>query len=172
MMFSSLHDFVKARGTLTLAMATDGDKLRVTVVPAPMKADAGQTGEPALNVPLQITGTPEELDRDFVGAVTQYTAQHASLAEQVKDTLAVIEAARKEQQAKAAKAISGKKVSAKPPASSAESADDDDESDEEADDIAGKSAGNSSASSKGDGGAPAAATASAQQNTLTANLFD
>jgi PRTRC genetic system protein E len=171
MMFSSLHDFVKARGTLTLAMATDGDKLRVTVVPAPVKADAGQTGEPALNVPLQITGTPEELDRDFVGAVTQYTAQHASLAEQVKDTLAVIEAAKKEQQAKAAKAISGKKVSAKPPASSAESADDDDESDEEADDIAGKSAGNSSAS-KGDGGAPAAATASAQQNTLTANLFD
>ena len=57
-------------------------------------------------VPPVLTGTAEELDEQFVGLLKSYAEEHKSLAEQLEATRSILEAAKKDANKKAEKAIS------------------------------------------------------------------
>jgi len=168
-MFSTLHDLTRQRGSLTLLLAADGDKLRVTVIPASTK---GAEEEPALRSPLQITGTPEQLDAEFPAAVQRFSVELRSLEEQVGDTLCVIEAARKAQAEKASKAVAGKKVPAKDfkPSSSTAQGSDGADDDDDADDLVGSAPEAAAASAPTP--APAPPAGASKPEPSIANLFE
>lgn len=111
MFFNSLNGLLANVSALniTLTSASDG-QITVTVLPTPKKESAK-----ALATPLQLTGTPEELDAEFANLIAQTTATRKSLAEQLEAAEAVLAAAQKEASDKAAKAVKkvgngGKKV--------------------------------------------------------------
>ena len=62
-MFVELLPILKTRPVmLTVALVND-QAIRINVIPKRLKD--GDSGDAALTTPLTITGTPEELDREF-----------------------------------------------------------------------------------------------------------
>lgn len=120
-MFTQLSVLLKecASVSLILTMNKDGT-LSVTVLPKP-KA----TGEEAaaLATPLTLTATPSELDEGFVQILMEYVGKHESLAEQLSNTTAILDAAKTESQKKATTALS--KPSKSTPTKPSVSADED-----------------------------------------------
>jgi PRTRC genetic system protein E len=104
MLFQSLQELSQST-TIACFISSEGDGLmKVTVMPKP-----GKEGEnPALSTPLQLVGTPEELDEKFAEVLTSYTASRTSLLESLAASQAVMDAAKKDATEKAAKAVSGK----------------------------------------------------------------
>jgi PRTRC genetic system protein E len=103
-MFKALQALLAACASITQTMALNSDgTITVTIIP---KATKGGDGNASLNTPLCLTGTPEELDAEFVNILTSYTAKRTSLAEQLESTAAVLDAAKKDAAATATKAIS------------------------------------------------------------------
>ena len=96
-MFETLKSFL-ASNTATLMLTSEGDQITVTVIPKP-KAE----GDPALKTPLVISGTAAELDEGFAGVLAGYVSAHKSLAEQLAETQAVLDRAKRESAAKAVK---------------------------------------------------------------------
>ena len=86
---------------VTLSSGRDG-AITVTVRPTPKEAKDVE----ALSTPLVLTGTAEELDEQFVGLLKSYADEHKSLAEQLEATRSILEAAKKDANKKAEKAIS------------------------------------------------------------------
>lgn len=102
-MFVQLNQLLASCVSITLSMvANDDGTLSVTVVP---KAKKDSEDAVALKTPLQLTATPEELDAEFVGMLVSYTNKRKSLSEQLEETEAVLEAAKKNSAAKAVKAV-------------------------------------------------------------------
>lgn len=102
-MFQELKALLKSSSSISLTIAeASADRITVTVVPK-TKMDAD---EPKLATPLSLTGTPEELDQEFGALLLNYTEQHASLAEQLEATTAIMQAAKKDSEKKATKALS------------------------------------------------------------------
>lgn len=135
-MISSLASIARAnaKGVHVLVNALDGGLLSVTVVP-----QGDFTGDKeTLSKPLQITGTVEELEAGIANAITSYQSARQSLEEQLADTLALLEAAKKEAADKGKKALT---KSAKPdksaktptqtPAATGEENDDEETGDED-----------------------------------------
>ena len=85
---------------VTLSSGRDG-AITVTVRPTPKEAKDAE----ALATPLVLTGTAEELDEQFVGLLKSYADEHRSLAEQLEATRSILEAAKKDANKKAEKAI-------------------------------------------------------------------
>lgn len=116
-MFKQLQALLKNGGSINMLIAGNKDgTLSVTVLPKPSK-----TGDDtaALSTPLSLTATADELDEEFVTLLSNYVGSHESLAEQIENTNAILEAAKKESQKKATTSIS-KASTAKPAVSTAE----------------------------------------------------
>ena len=88
-MFTELLPLAKER-TLMLTIAGIGDDiLRVNVIPQRRAGKDGDAGENAMASPLTITGTAEELDRDFAQQISNFRAS----LERLKSNLGEIESA-------------------------------------------------------------------------------
>lgn len=115
-MFKQLQALLKNGGSINMLIAGNKDgTLSVTVLPKPSKT-SDETA--ALSTPLSLTATADELDAEFVTLLSNYVGSHQSLAEQIENTNAILEAAKKESQKKATTSIS--KASAAKPAVAAE----------------------------------------------------
>lgn len=102
-MFVALKPLLAAGAGITAAIVGEPDgRIRVTVIP---KSTHTGDGAIALNTPLQLTGTAEELDAEFAPLLTRYTEKHLGLAEQMESTAAILDAAKKASADKAGKAL-------------------------------------------------------------------
>ncbi|TFE36946.1 PRTRC system protein E [Paraburkholderia dipogonis] len=158
-MFVELEALLKSCGGLKLAMKMKGDAMVVVVMPE------GEAKDTALRQPLVMTATAAELDAGFAEHLATYTGAHASLAEQVAATTAILGEAQKAQVTKATKALSGKAGRSSPAAAKAspdEDAEDDDSESSESDAPV--------AANEGKGVAPAPAEP-ASSGTDLASLF-
>ncbi|MDR5776361.1 MULTISPECIES: PRTRC system protein E [unclassified Caballeronia] len=163
-MFVAIEPLLRHCTKLTLSLQMKGDDMVVCVMPQGTAKDA------AMLQPLALTATAAELEAGFIDALVAYTGAHASLAEQVAATTAILEAAKTTQVSKATKTLA--KGSSKPalPAPGRMSTDADNDDDDASDDAAeGQSTAPtaSSASSAADASAEPANT-----GTNLASLFD
>jgi len=94
---------------LTITADESTGKLLITINPKPAKAGAPA----ALSQPLSLRASPEDLDRDFVEAVTKFTGAYVSMKETVEASIAVMNAA-KEEAAKKANPKGGMRGASKP----------------------------------------------------------
>ena len=86
-MFVELLPILRNRSVM-LTLALVGDKaIRVNVIPKRLKES--DSGDDALTTPLTVTGTPDELDREFAGQLMGFTEAFVKLG----SNLAEIEAA-------------------------------------------------------------------------------
>jgi PRTRC genetic system protein E len=86
-MFVELLPILRNRSVM-LTLALVGDKaIRVNVIPKRLKDS--DSGDDALTTPLTVTGTPDELDREFAGQLLGFTEAFVKLG----SNLAEIEAA-------------------------------------------------------------------------------
>jgi PRTRC genetic system protein E len=86
-MFVELLPILRNRSVM-LTLALVGDKsIRVNVIPKRLKES--DSGDDALTTPLTVTGTPDELDREFARQLTGFTEAFVKLG----SNLAEIEAA-------------------------------------------------------------------------------
>ncbi|MFM0051426.1 PRTRC system protein E [Caballeronia grimmiae] len=161
-MFAAIEPLLRHCTKLTLSLQMKGDEMVVCVMPQGTAKDA------AMLQPLALTATAAELEAGFIDALVAYTGAHASLAEQVAATTAILEAAKTTQVSKATKTLA--KGSSKPalpaPGRSSTDADNDDD---DSDDAEGQNTAPTASS------ASSAAEASAEPaNTGTnlASLFD
>lgn len=97
-MFQALAQLLSSSSHVDLLVSGNGDEMTVTVIPKVTDAKAA-----ALKTPLSLTGTPAELDEGFAQALTTYATARKSLAEQVAQTAAILDAAKKQEAAKAVK---------------------------------------------------------------------
>ena len=163
-MFVAIEPLLRHCTKLTLSLQMKGEEMVVCVMPQGTAKDA------AMLQPLALTATAAELEAGFIDALVAYTGAHASLAEQVAATTAILEAAKTTQVSKATKTLA--KGSSKPalPAPGRSSTDADNDDDDASDDAAeGQSTAPtaSSASSAADASAEPANT-----GTNLASLFD
>ena len=90
-MFTELMPLLRKRRLLLTVSLVEGDTLRATVVPQ----KASDTEENAVTIPLAITGTAEELDRDLPQQLVEFTGAHLQLQTTLASAKAEIEAAAK-----------------------------------------------------------------------------
>jgi PRTRC genetic system protein E len=130
-MIASLANLARSapKGVMLLVNAVGADQISVAIIP---QGDF-EGDKAALSKPLQVTGTVEELTAGLEGAITQYVDARKTFEDQVADTIAVLEAAKKESAEKSKAALKAK--SAKPAAAKAATpaADKDDDSDDDDD---------------------------------------
>lgn len=103
-MFKQIAPLLATCTSLTIILATNKDgSISATVLPK-----SKQVGDDviALNTPLSVTATAEELDENFAKVLTDYVSSHQSLAQQLENTTTILEAAKAESQKKAATTIS------------------------------------------------------------------
>jgi PRTRC genetic system protein E len=161
-MFVAIEPLLRACAKLTLSMQMKGDEMVVCVMPQGTAKDA------AMLQPLALTATPAELDAGFVQALVAYTGAHASLAEQVAATTAILDAAKGQQVSKATKTLAkgnGKTAIGSGDRASTDSADDDD----------GEEGDKGQGTASNDPAASASVSASpepASSGTNLASLFD
>lgn len=73
-MFRELMPLLKERTVMMTLSRVDDQTVRVCVIPKRIREETKETGgENALCSPLAVTGTLDELDRDFVGQLSRYT---------------------------------------------------------------------------------------------------
>jgi PRTRC genetic system protein E len=101
-MFAELMPLLRKRRLLLTISLVEGDAIRATVVPQ----KASDTEDNALTIPLAITGTPEELDRDLPQQLVEFTGAHLQLQTTLASAKAEMDAA-----AKAAREEARKKTS-------------------------------------------------------------
>ena len=146
-MFQQIAALLAGNTQLNLMISGLPEKMTVIVMPKSKSADS------ALNTPLQLVGTAAELDEKFPELIAQYGKSLKGLEEQLADTQAVIEAAKKASSKKAVKALTG----ASDPKPNGQGSEEDDVDDEDV----------------GDGGAgqPSASPEPAKGNLTASNLF-
>ena len=100
-MFSDLHQLA-LQTPFNLMVTAEGELLTLTVMPRknPKTAD-DDISRAALSLPLQLTGTPVELEAEFTTLLMNYRSSRASLAEQLAATDAVLKQAKDDAAAKA-----------------------------------------------------------------------
>lgn len=98
-MFKELAPLLRQRPVVLLLNPLEGDTLRVIVMPKKLN----DTEDAALATPVSVTGTPEELDEQLPGTLTQYVGAHLEL----KNTLQIA----KDEMDAAAKAAKAKNTS-------------------------------------------------------------
>ncbi len=82
-MFVELLPILKNRPVmLTVALVND-QAIRINVIPKRLKD--GDSGDDALTTPLTITGTPEELDREFVAQLIGFTGSFVKLGSNLSE---------------------------------------------------------------------------------------
>ena len=122
-LFAQLEPLLAHRAVLITVSKIEGDRLQVNICPRQLK-----DGEnPALTVPLCVTGTAAELDADLVPQISRFVASHiglnSNLAAIEKEIAEAEKSAREEAKKKHKTGNGGKKVAdgttpVPPPASS------------------------------------------------------
>ena len=82
-LFAQLEPLLDHRAVLITVSKLEGDHLQVNICPRQLKEDEN----PALTVPLCVTGTAVELDADLVSQISRFVSSHIGL----NSNLAVIE---------------------------------------------------------------------------------
>lgn len=101
-MFTEIHGLVTSgKCTLMLAIAPKGDKLSVRVTPIPSEKDA----QSALSQPLDMLGTPQELDAEFSSILASYSTARKTLQQSLDDAETIMKAAANEASKKSVAAI-------------------------------------------------------------------
>ena len=159
-MFVAIEPLLRNCAKLTLSLQMKGDEMVVFVMPQGTAKDA------AMLQPLALTASAAELDAGFADALAAYAGAHASLAEQVAATTAILEAAKTTQVSKATKTLAkgGSKPALPAPGRSSTDADNDD--DDAGNDAEGQSTAPNASS------AMEASTEPASTGTNLASLFD
>jgi len=162
-MFVAIEPLLRHCTKLTLSLQMKGDEMVVCVMPQGTAKDA------AMLQPLALTAMAAELDAGLVDALAAYTGAHASLAEQVAATTAILEAAKTTQVSKATKTLA--KGSSKPalPAPGRSSTDADNDDDDGSADAEGQSTAPTASSASS---AEEASAEPANTGTNLASLFD
>lgn len=112
-LFNTIYEIAQdAALSMTFVANKDSGTLTVTVIPKAINDKAN----PALTTPLQFDATPEELENEFASAIGGFKATRKTLADAFKDAESVMEAAKKEANEKASKAV---KAAATEPAKTA-----------------------------------------------------
>lgn len=82
-MFVELLPILKNRPVmLTVALVND-QAIRINVIPK--RLNGGDSGDDALTTPLTITGTPEELDREFASQLVGFTGSFVKLGSNLSE---------------------------------------------------------------------------------------
>jgi PRTRC genetic system protein E len=167
-MFVAIEPLLRNCSKLTVSMQMRGEEMVVCVMPQGTAKDA------AMLQPLALTATAVELDAGFVNALAAYTGAHASLAEQVAATTAILEAATTTQVSKATKTLAKGSSKTASPASGRQSPESDVDGD---DDVNGDVNDDENAQEQGDAftdssEAARAPSAPASTGTNLASLFD
>ena len=106
-MFVELVPILKNR-PLMLTIALVGDQaIQVNVIPKRMKD--GDSGDNALTTPLTVTGTPDELDREFAGQIVGFTDAFVKLGSNLSEIEAAHASAVKAVEAEKKKEIENKR---------------------------------------------------------------
>lgn len=110
MIFQKLAELAaqSTKGLMLLVTTSTAGQLSVSVLPQ----GSFDGDKAALANPLQLVGTPAELDLEFANAIDQFTNARKSLQEQLADSLAILEAAKKVSADKAKSALAAKKPAA------------------------------------------------------------
>jgi PRTRC genetic system protein E len=106
-MFIELLPILKNRTVmLTIALVND-QTIRVNVIPKRLKES--DSGDCALTTPLTITGTPEELDREFSGQLVAFTGSFVRLGSNLSEIEAAQATAVKAAEAERKKELENKR---------------------------------------------------------------
>lgn len=90
--FQHLYD-IAAQGPFGLAIKADSGAGALTVIVSPVSTKDTQA-HPALREQFALTGTPEELQQHFFGALTEYRDTRQSILDQIKDQAARMDKAK------------------------------------------------------------------------------
>lgn len=163
-MFVAIEPLLRNCARLTLSLQMKGDEMVVFVMPQGTAKDA------AMLQPLALTASAAELDAGFTDALAAYAGAHASLAEQVAATTAILEAAKTTQVSKATTTLAkGSSKPALPAPSKSSAGSDGDDDDNDSDNDGSQEQGSASAQSS----EPASASSEpASTGTNLASLFD
>ncbi|MDK9702422.1 MAG: PRTRC system protein E [Sulfuritalea sp.] len=126
-MFKSILPLLAGCTSLSLIIVPgDNDELTVSVIPL---LDKESKVPPVVNTSICLTDTAEELDVHFADLVAKHSAVRASLMEQLEASTSIMEAAKKDAEAKAAGAMkkAAKPVAPKPGAAPASGSGNDDD---------------------------------------------
>src|SRR2546427_2439291 len=74
-LFVQLEPLLAHRMVLITVSKLDGDQLQVNICPRQLK----EGENPALTIPLCVTGTAAELDADLVAQIASFVSSHAGL---------------------------------------------------------------------------------------------
>src|SRR5580692_1640276 len=119
-MFVELLPILRNRSVM-LTLALVGDKaIRVNVIPKRLKES--DSGDDALTTPLTVTGTPDELDREFASQLVGFTGAFVKLGSNLAELEAAHATAVKAVEAEKKKEIENKRKGSitKPPSTTAE----------------------------------------------------
>ena len=110
-LFAQLEPLLAHRAVLITVSKLEGDQLQVNICPRQLKEDEN----PALTVPLCVTGTAVELDADLVSQISRFVASHIGLNSNlaaIEKEIAEAEKAAREEAKKKHKTVGngGKKV--------------------------------------------------------------
>ena len=104
-MFQELMPLLARRRLVLLVNRMDAGTLRVSVIPQPDKDN--KEHDEALNTPLSLTGTPEELDRELPRQLVQFVAAHLELSSTLDSVKRQLEASTKKARENARKTSTG-----------------------------------------------------------------
>ena len=110
-LFAQLEPLLAHRAVLITVSKLDGDQLQVNICPRQLK----EGENPALTIPLCVTGTATELDADLVAQIAGFVFSHAGLNSNlttIEKEIAEAEKAAREEAKKKHKAVGngGKKT--------------------------------------------------------------
>jgi PRTRC genetic system protein E len=105
-MFKELQPLLKNRSFVLIITAPNDTQINVNLIPKATSKDTEQ--DKALLIPLNIIGTPDELDAELPSLMNGYTQTHKSLAEQVEATKTAMKATADEAAAAAKDKAKGK----------------------------------------------------------------
>ena len=74
-LFAQLEPLLAHRAVLITVSKLEGDQLQVNICPRQLK----EGENPALTVPLCVTGTAVELDADLVSQISRFVSSHIGL---------------------------------------------------------------------------------------------
>lgn len=95
-MFRELMPLLKERTVMMTLSRIDDSTIRVCVIPKRLKEDTKESAqENALCAPLAVTGTVDELDREFGGQLNRYASSVVKLGANFEEIEAAHEAATK-----------------------------------------------------------------------------
>lgn len=124
-MFQRLYETASAAKQLNMRIIANPENGTLFISVEPQAKDGDHQ---AMSEPFWLRGTPEELNQNFLAQFDEYNTARQGLISSLNDSKAILEAASKEAQTKAAGAMKkAQKPAHKPPVVSPESEDDDDD---------------------------------------------